>query len=71
MTKKHVEYITAVIGSISWKTGISCSKIYRAINNAGLINGYLVKCFDVLHTFSLEYVAEDILNILKRRKISL
>ncbi|NPD81172.1 DUF3791 domain-containing protein [Prevotella sp. PINT] len=67
MRQEHVEYITAVIGTLSLMLGVSSSCIYNRINAAGVIDDYLVKCYDVLHTFSLEYVAQDIIEIMKRK----
>ncbi len=48
-------------------TGKSCSYIYQKLRAAGLIKDYLAAAFDVLHTFSLEYVAKDVLSIMKKR----
>ena len=48
-------------------TGKSCSYIYQKLRAAGLIKDYLAAAFDVLHTFSLEYVANDVLSIMKKR----
>ncbi|MCF0190314.1 MAG: DUF3791 domain-containing protein [Marinilabiliaceae bacterium] len=71
MTQNNVEYITAVIGTLSTKLGLPCSRIYRSLNEAGLIQNYLVKCYDVLHTLSLEYVAEDVVNYMTKKGLTL
>lgn len=51
--------------------GISRSQIYHRLNAAGLIKNYLVKCYEVLHTYSLEYVAEDVIDFMKRKGLAL
>lgn len=71
MTQDDIEYVTAVIGTLSLTQGLPCSRIYRSINAAGLIDGYLVKCYDVLHTLSLEYVAEDVIRIMQKKGLPL
>lgn len=71
MTKREVDYITCVIGALSQMTGKSCSFIYRKLQSAGIIKDYLAATFDVLHTFSLEYVAEDVIQLLKKKGLDL
>lgn len=71
MTKNQIDYVTCVIGAIALATGKSCSWIYQKLKAAGLIKDYLAAAYDVLHTFSLEYVAEDVINLMKKRGYSL
>lgn len=71
MTKIHIDYITCVIGELSRITGKSCSMIFRRLQSAGVIKDYLVGAYDVLHTFSLEYVAEDVIQLMKKKGYSL
>ncbi|MBD5181959.1 MAG: DUF3791 domain-containing protein [Bacteroidales bacterium] len=67
MNEQHIDYVTCVIGALALKTGKSCSWIYKKLQSAGLIKEYLVAAYDVLHTFSLEYVAEDIIHLMKKK----
>ena len=50
-------------------TGKSCALIYKTLQSAGIIKNYLAAAYDVLHTFSLEYVAEDVIELLKKKDI--
>lgn len=67
MTKAQIDYITCVIGAIAQMTGKSCSYIYMKLQSAGIIKDYLAAAYDILHTFSLEYVAEDIIQLMKKK----
>lgn len=71
MTKKHIDYITCVIGALAQMTGKSCSLIYSKLNAAGIIKDYLVAAYDALHTFSLEYVADDVIRLMKKKGYAL
>lgn len=62
-----MDYVTCVIGALALMTGKSCSWIYQKLQSAGVIKDYLVAAYDVLHTFSLEYVAEDVINLMKKK----
>ncbi len=67
MDKKKLEYVTCVIGALAQMTGQQCSNIYKKLQSAGLINDYLVPAYDALHTFSLEYVAQDVIGLMKEK----
>lgn len=67
MKKKQLEYVTCVIGALAQMTGQPCSYIYKKLQSAGLIKDYLVAAYDALHTFSLEYVAEDVIGLMKEK----
>lgn len=71
MTRDQIDYVTCVIGALALITGKSCSYIYQKLHAAGLIKDYLAAAYDVLHTFSLEYVAEDVINIMKKKGFEL
>lgn len=71
MNKNQIDYVTCVIGALALMTGKSCSWIYQKLQAAGVIKDYLVAAYDVLHTFSLEYVAEDVINLMKKKGYSL
>ena len=71
MTKTQIDYVTCVIGALALMTGQSCSLIYKKLHSAGIIKDYLAAAYDVLHTFSLEYVAEDVINIMNKKGYTL
>ena len=66
MTKNQIDYVTCVIGALALMTGKSCSWIYQKLHAAGLIKDYLAAAYDVLHTLSLEYVAEDVIKLMEK-----
>lgn len=71
MTKDQIDYVTCVIGALALRTGKSCSLIFRKLQSVGIIRDYLVAAYDVLHTFSLEYVAEDVIELMKKKEQTL
>ena len=71
MTKNQIDFITCVIGALSLMTGKPCSTIYQKLHAAGVIKDYLEAAYDVLHTFSLEYVAQDVIDIMKKKGFAL
>lgn len=71
MTKLETNFITSVIGALALKTGQSCSQIYKKLHDSGILKDYLAAAYDVLHTFSLEYVADDVMEVMNKKGYSL
>lgn len=67
MNKQQINYVTCVIGAISLMTGKPCGYVYKILQTNGIIKDYLAKSYEILHTFSLEYVAKDVINLLKQK----
>jgi hypothetical protein len=43
--------------------------IYHCMQKANIINGYIVPCYDVLHSFSKEYIVEDLVSFMKKKGV--
>lgn len=71
MTKDQINYVTCVIGAMANMTGASCSCIYGKLQAAGMIKDYLAAAYDVLHTLSLEYVVQEVIEIMKKKGLAL
>lgn len=46
---------------------MSASKVYKMLRSSGVLDGYIVPCYDVLHTFSKDYIMNDLIELLKKR----
>ena len=40
---------------------------YRLMQKGNIIMGYIVPCFDVLHSFSREYIIEDLTGLMRKK----
>lgn len=69
MNKDSLEYVTCMIGSLSRMMNLPCDTVYERLKAADLVS-YLVDSYDVLHTLSLEYVSEDIIEMLKEKGVA-
>ncbi|MBR4815222.1 MAG: DUF3791 domain-containing protein [Paludibacteraceae bacterium] len=54
-----------VIEAAARKMGISPSELVERLERQDLIDGRLTRFYDVLHTQSVEYVADDIIETLQ------
>ena len=65
MTTEHLYFITFCVGSLSEALHKSAAQVYSALRSSGVLNEYIIPCYDVLHTFSKEYIVQDLTEVLK------
>lgn len=70
MTLDQLEFCTYCIGNVAEALGVSQQKMYNTLLNSGLLYGYIVKFSHILHTYSREYIVEDIVSLLKERNFA-
>ena len=59
MDKDTVDFVTYCIGNLSRRLGLNARDVYERLKTSGILNGYIVSSYDVLHTFGKEYLMED------------
>lgn len=57
-------FVSSCIESAARQRNISTTEMYRRMKDVGLIDGFILKCYDGLHTQSREHVTEDVLGAL-------
>ena len=67
MTTEHLYFITFCVGNLSEALYKSESQVYGALRSSGVLTDYIIPCYDVLHTFSKEYIVEDLTEALRER----
>ena len=67
MNSEQVDFSTFCIGSVASSLGMSEVEVYKRLKKSGILMDYIVPCYDVLHTFSREYIVEDLIDLLRKR----
>ena len=65
MRTEHLDFITFCVGSLSNALHKSASQVNGALRSSGVLNDYIVPCYDVLHTFSKDYLVEELTEVLE------
>ena len=60
MSQNNIDFVTYCIGNLARRLGISAGEVYRKLKDSGILTEYIVPSYDVLHTFSKEYLMEDL-----------
>lgn len=58
--KKELSFSIYLLYSLADKWKMSPTKVYKILNSTGILDNYIIKCYDVLHALGKEYLVEDI-----------
>lgn len=67
MQEYQLDFVTYCVGNLADRLNMSASKVYKMLRSTDILNGYIIPCYDVLHTFGKEYIMDDLINLLKKR----
>ena len=70
INKKELRFVIYMIHSLAEKWKMPHSKVYKILNSTGILDNYIIKCYDVLHTQGKEYLVEDITDYVREKGIS-
>lgn len=69
-SSKELEFVIFCIENVAAKLGADAERVYQAFTEkSNILNGYNVPEYEILHTQSLEYIVDDILNVMKERGV--
>ena len=69
MNSNQVDFSTFCIGSVASSLGMSEAEVYKRLKQSRILMDYIVPCYDVLHTFSREYIVEDLISLMRKRGV--
>lgn len=66
--ENELEFVIFCIENVALRLGISAEKVYRMLaEDTDILNGYIIPCYDVLHSQSKEYIVDDIISYMKEK----
>lgn len=69
--ENELEFAIFCIENVAIKLGVSAEKVYDAFTKkSDILNGYIVPCYDALHTQSKEYIVDDLISYMKEKGVS-
>ena len=69
MNTASIDFITYCIGNLSRRLGLTAQDVYQRLKSSGILMGYIVPSYDVLHTFSKEYLMDDLTEYMKEKGV--
>ena len=68
MNTTNIDFATYCIGNLS-RRGIPSHEVYQRLKSSGILTEYIIPSYDVLHTFSKEYLLEDFTEYMKEKGV--
>ena len=65
MSTEHLDFITFCVGRLADALRKSVSQVYSALRSSGVLDDYIVPCYDALHTFCKDYLVEELTEVLR------
>ncbi len=65
---KELTFIIYLIHQLADSWHMSQAKVYASLVKTGILDDYIVPCYDTLHTLGREYLIEDITELYAERE---
>ena len=69
MDKKTLEFVTYCISKLSQMLMLPQREVYCRLKQSGILYGYIVPSYDVLHTFSSRYLIDDLTDYMREKGV--
>ena len=69
MTFDKLDFALFCIGSIAERLKLNQTEVYDKLQKSDILQGYIVKGYDVLHTFEGEHITDEIVDYMKEKGV--
>lgn len=69
-TAEELEFVIFCIEETARRRGVNAELVYDALKSSGILGGYLVPEYLVLHTQGKSYILDDIENVMAERGVT-
>ena len=70
-TKKELDFSIFMLYSLAEQWNMTPVEVYKILNSTGILDNYIIPCYDVLHTQGKEYLVEDITEYVKEKGVEI
>ena len=67
MSSDQLDFVTYCIGNLSIRLQLPQRAIYVRLKDSGILDNYIVKGYEVLHTFGKDYLMDDIITYMQEK----
>lgn len=69
LEKKKLTFVVFILYALGEHWNMTTPEVYEILNTTGILDDYIIKCYDVLHTLGKEYLVEDITEFVREKGI--
>ena len=67
----QLKFSIFIINQISQTTKKPTATVYKYLSESGILDEYIIGCYDSLHTLGREYLVDDITEMLRDRGVAI
>lgn len=67
--KKELTFSIFILYALAEKWQMSPASVYKILNTTGILDNYIIRCYDVLHTQGKEYLVKDITEFVREKGV--
>lgn len=67
----QLEFVVFCIENVAVRLETDAVRVYQALETSGILKGYIVPEYEVLHTQSKDYIVDDIITLMQERGVEL
>ncbi len=68
--KNELTFVIFMIHSLADEWKMSPPKVYKILHTTGILDNYIIKCYDALHILGKEYLVEDITDYVREKGVN-
>ena len=65
----ELTFVVFILHALGQHWNMTTPEVYDILNSTGILDDYIIKCYDVLHTLGKEYLVEDITEFVREKGI--
>ncbi len=69
MNRDILDFVTYCVGSLANSLHLTRQDVYDRLKKSGILDGYIVKHYDVLHTFSRPSIVDELTEYMKEKGV--
>ena len=69
MSSDQLDFVTYCIGNLSMRLQLPQRTIYLKLKDSGILDNYIVKGYEILHTFGKEYLMDDLITYMQEKEL--
>lgn len=66
---KELEFCVFLINVLANNLGLLTPTVYKKLSDSRILDDYIIPFYDVLHTLGEEYLVQDIVEMMKERRV--
>lgn len=69
--RRIIDFSIFVFYRLAERWNKSVPETYHILADSGVLDSYIIGCFDTLHTLGAEYLVDDITDLIRKRGIAI